>query len=462
MPPAVIASENHLDSEGALVVDCATVISGSVVSDTIVRKHCSLHVRGDLAGSLTIEMGANVVVDGTVEGRIVNRGGRLVVQHKRLTAGVVMDGQSPDEADAILRVNLNAIAFNWETLVKHTEADCAAVLERNAYGCGIDQVAEALTKSGCRKFFVSNLADARRVRAAAPDAVIYVLHGLRAGAAPAFAKLGAQPVINSALELAEWDAFVSAQSWFGGCALNVDTGDNRLGLSMAEAVELSARLNRPNHDITLLMSNLAENDAADDAQSERKIEHQIERQIELFGELRRLYRGVPASLADASAILLRPKIHFDLVRADAALFGINPTPGSPNPMLPVVELRARILHVRDAVPGQNFVDAKPKRRRFALVSIGQADGFPRSWHRKTKLQAVIGGHCCPVIAPSSFDLLAIDVTDLPDPGAARSGEMATLIGSAMTIDEVAKATRASGREVLSALGSRFHRVYYAT
>lgn len=453
MPPAVTGSENQLDIEGALVVNCATVISGSVATDTIVRQHCSLHVRGNLTGSLTIEKGADVVIDGAIEGKIVNRGGRLLVQHKRLTAGVVMEGPPAEEADAILRINLNAIAFNFETLAKHTEADCAAVLERNAYGCGIDPVAEALSKSGCRKFFVTNLSEARQVRAAVPDAAIYVLHGLRAGAAPVFAKLDAQPVINSAIELAEWDAFVSTHGWRGGCALNVDTGDNRLGLSMAEAVELSARLARLHHGITLLMSSLANAEQADDPQSGR--------QIELFCELRRLYRSVPASLADASAILLRRNAHFDLVRADAPLFGINPTPGAPNPMLPVVELRARIVHVRDMVPGQSFIDAKAKRGRFALVSIGQADGFPRSWHRRTRLQAVVDGHCCPVIAPSSFDLLAIDVTDLPDGAVARSGEMATLIGSAMTIDEVAKATRSTGREVLTALGSRFHRIHYA-
>jgi alanine racemase len=40
--------------------------------------------------------------------------------------------------------------------------------------------------------------------------------------------------------------------------------------------------------------------------------------------------------------------------------------------------------------------------------------------------------------------------------------MATLIGSTLTIDEVAKATRSTGGEVLSALGGRFHRIYYAT
>ena len=94
-----------------------------------------------------------------------------------------------------------------------------------------------------------------------------------------------------------------------------------------------------NHGITLLMSSLAGAEKANDPRSER--------QIALFRELRRLYAHVPASLASSSGILLNPKCHFDLVRAGSALFGINPTPGSANPMLPVVELRARIVQVRD-------------------------------------------------------------------------------------------------------------------
>jgi alanine racemase len=349
---------------------------------------------------------------------------------------------------------LTAIGFNWERLAKSTDAECAAVLECNAYGCGIDPVADALAKSGCQTFFVTNLAEARRVRTAAPDSIIYVLHGLHAGAPRGFAELHAQPVINSAIELAEWDAFTSSNGWPGGCALNVDTGENRLGLSMTEVVQLSGRASFLNHGITLLMSSMASTETADDPHSER--------QISLFSELRRLYRGIPASLAGASAILCNRRSHFDLVRADWALFGINPIPGSANPMLPVVELRARVVHVRDMTPGQSFIDAEPKRRRLALVSIGHADGFPRSWLPNTKLYAIVGGYRCPVTAPSSLDLLAIDVTDLPDARVAWSGEMATLIGSTLTIDEVAEATGSTGREVLTALGSRFHRIYYAT
>jgi alanine racemase len=450
----VMPYDNHRDIPELLVISSSADIDGSLFTDAIIQKNCSVHVWGSVSGSLTIEPGADVLVDGSVYGKIINRGGRLVVKHKGLTACVVREGPSESEAGATLKINLTAIGFNWERLAKRTDVECAAVLECNAYGCGIDPVANALAKSGCRTFFVSNLAEARRVRTAAPDSIIYVLHGLHAGAAPIFAKLNAQPVINSAIELAEWDAFVSSNGWSGGCALNVDTGDDRLGLSMAEAVQLSARVSFLNPGITLLMSSMAGTERADDPQSER--------QVAWFSELRRLYRGIPASLAGASAILRNRRSHFDLVRADSALFGINPIPGSANPMLPVVELCARIVHVRDMMAGQSFIDAEPRRRRLALVSIGHADGFPRSSNARTKLYAIIGGYRCPVTAPSSLDLLAIDITDLPDARAGSIGEMATLIASTMTIDEVAEATRSTGREVLTALGSRFHRIYYAT
>ena len=450
----VMPCDNHRDIAELRVISSSADINGSLFTDATVQKNCSVHVWGSVSGSLTIEPGADVLVDGSAYGKIINRGGRLVVNHKGLTACVVREGPSEIEAGATLKINLTAIGFNWERLAKRTDVECAAALECNAYGCGIDPVAKALAKSGCRTFFVTNLAEARRVRTAAPDSIIYVLHGLHAGAAPVFAKLNAQPVINSAIELAEWDAFVSSNGWSGGCALNVDTGENGLGLSMAEALQLSARVSFLNHGITLLMSSMASTERADDPQSER--------QVAWFSELRRLYRGIPASLAGASAILRNRRSHFDLVRADSALLGINPIPGSANPMLPVVELCARIVHVRDMMPGQSFIDAEPRRRRLALVSIGHADGFPRSSNARTKLHAIIGGYRCPVTAPSSLDLLAIDITDLPDARVGSIGEMATLIAPTITIDEVAEATRSTGREVLTALGSRFHRIYYAT
>ncbi|MGA7430166.1 MAG: alanine racemase, partial [Xanthobacteraceae bacterium] len=405
--------------EELLLVSSSSDIHGSVVNDTIVQKNCTLHVRGNLLGSLTIESGANVVVEGSVDGKIINRGGRLVVNNKGLAAYVHLEGPPEAEACGILKFNLTALATNWEMLAKRTDAECAAVVKGNAYGCGIDPVAGALAKSGCTTFFVSNIPEARCVRAVAPRATIYVLNGFYSGTGPAFAEVNARPVINSAIEMAEWDVFVAAQRWAGGCALNVDTGESRLGLSMEEAAAFAPRVQSLDHGISLLMSRL------DHAE---KLDHPVnDRQIAQFRDLRRLYHGVPASLANSSGIFAGPKIHFDVVRTGAALYGVNPTPGQPNPMLPVMELRARIVQVRDLAKGEITADnsgwTAKRRTRLVLVSIGYADGYPRlQGGVDGKLQAVVAGRRCPVVGHPSMDLLPIDVTDLPDQAAARYGE----------------------------------------
>jgi alanine racemase len=161
-------------------------------------------------------------------------------------------------------------------------------------------------------------------------------------------------------------------------------------------------------------------------------------------------------------------VHFDLVRAGSALYGINPTPGAANPMLPVIELKARILQVRDLAAPESNIGARAKnsakrRTRLALVSLGYADGYPRpSADSGVPLQVMIGGRRCPVAAAPSIDLLPIDVTDLPDRGVVRFGAMVTLIGDGIGIDDLAAASGSTGREILSGLGRRFHRIYYAS
>jgi alanine racemase len=442
-----------------LLISSSSEVHGSIASDTIVQRNCTLHVRGNLLGSLIIEPGANVVVDGSVDGRIVNKGGRLLVNNKGLAACVTVEGPPEAEACGVLKVNLTNLAANYERLSKRTEAECAAVVRADAYGCGIGPIAGALWKSGCKTFFVSNLAEAKSVRAVAPQATIYVLNGFYSGAGPAFADINARPVINSAIELAEWDVFVGAQAWDGGCALNVDTGNSGLGLSLEEATAFAPRVQVLNHGIALLLSRLNPAAAPDDPRNQR--------QLETFRELRRLYRGIAASVADSSGIFLGAKAHFDLVRAGSALYGINPTPGAANPMLPVIELTSRIVQVRELAAPATHNGAKngsgaKRRTRLALVSLGHADGYPRAASVSgAPLQVVIGGQRCPVAAAPSIDLLPVDVTDL-DRSVARFGATVMLIGENIAIDELAAASGSTGRETLSRLGRRFHRVYYAT
>src|SRR5262249_14012617 len=118
------------------------------------------------------------------------------------------------EAGGLLTVDLAAIEANWKALAGTTlPVECAAVVKADAYGCGLEPVTRKLAEAGCRTFFVADVGEGRRVRAVAPEAVIYVLNGLMPGSAQAFAGDNLRPVINSTTELAEWDAFVATRDW---------------------------------------------------------------------------------------------------------------------------------------------------------------------------------------------------------------------------------------------------------
>jgi alanine racemase len=364
----------------------------------------------------------------------------------------------PNEAGGILTVDLAAIAANWNALAGMTvPVECAAVVKGDGYGCGLEPVTRTLYRAGCRTFFVADIAEGRRVRAVASDAAIYVLNGVMPGSAQAFAADYLRPVISSTTELAEWDAFVATRNWRGGGALHVDTGMNRLGITVDEAVAIAPRLQSENHGFTLLMSHLA--------CAEMPGHPMNDRQIRLFREVRMLYRGVASSLANSSGIFLGGTAYCDLVRPGVALYGVNPTPAKKNPMRPVVELKARIIQVRTINKGDTvgygaaFTATRPS--RIAIVAVGYADGFLRSAaaaRGKPAAEVVVAGKRCPVAGRVSMDVLAVDVTDLSD-GAVRRGDFATLIGGRLSVDDLAAGMGTIGYEVLTHLGRRYHRVY---
>jgi len=367
-------------------------------------------------------------------------------------------GPSPAQAGGILTINLAAIEANWKELGHRAmPSECAAVIKADGYGCGLDPVARTLVDAGCKTFFVADLGEARRMRNVAQEPAIYVLNGLLPGTASAYADINARPVIGSLVELAEWDAFCATNQWLGGAALHVDTGMNRLGISADEAAALAPRIRAENHGITLLMSHLV---------CSEQPEHPLnEKQIQLFREVRLLYRGIPGSLANSSGVFLGSGAHCDVVRPGAALFGVNPTPGRGNPMRPVVELHAHIVQVRTVPKGETVgysaTWTAKHATRIAVVTAGYADGYPRAASATDAApgaEAIVAGTRCPLAGRVSMDLLAIDITALPD-HTVRRGDLVTLIGGGIGVDDLAAAAGTIGYEVLTSLGARYHRVY---
>lgn len=366
----------------------------------------------------------------------------------------MVDSVDASRAGALLTVDLGAIRDNYRLLAGMTQGACAAVMKADAYGLGMEQVAPALALEGCKVFFTAHLDEGIRLRQLVPeDCAIYVLHGPPPGTSRDFFQYDLRPVLNDPGQVQEWRALARKLGRELPAAIQVDTGMSRMGIAPADLASLSAESDwlagvRP----TLVMSHLA---CADEP-----LHPMNEAQRRRFEELRKLFPGVPASLANSSGVFLGSEYHYDLLRPGAALYGINPQPGNPNPLRQAVSLHARVVQVRsvcegDAIGyGAHHVCAGE--RRIATIAVGYADGWFRSLSGRGV--AFVDGVRVPVVGRVSMDSMGLDVTGIAPERVAPGSEI-ELMGDHQPVDEVAALAGTIGYEVLTRLGSRFHRRY---
>jgi alanine racemase len=233
--------------------------------------------------------------------------------------------------------------------------------------------------------------------------------------------------------------------------LQVDSGMARLGMPPAEVEHLAAEPGAfDGIDVRLVMSHLA---CADEPQHPAN-----EAQLTAFESLLQKLPAAQASLANSSGIFLGAAYHFDLARPGAALYGVNPMPGKPNPMRDAVSLSAKIVQTRELPAyvgvgyGHAYHTVAPM--RTATISLGYADGWPR----RAGASAWRDGVELPFVGRVSMDSIILDVSALP-PGSLKAGDLVELIGPDQTIDDIAGLAGTIGYEILTALGKRFHRVY---
>lgn len=360
---------------------------------------------------------------------------------------------------ATLTVDLGALVSNWRALGERAGTEAGAVVKADAYGIGIEPSVTALSRAGCKSFFVAHVSEGIRARSVAPEATIYILNGLLPGACDVFARHELSPVLGSHEELLEWAAFRQTGANARPAALHVDTAMNRLGLWCGEGLNLAREKAGAitAAGIGLVMSHFASSeDEADPANA---------RQISAFAEIAAAFPGLPASLKNSSGHFLRNCPSYELTRPGYALYGGNPTPGKPNPMLPVIGLESRIIQVREveagAQVGYNGRWTAKRKSRLATICLGYADGYPRnaSWtDASTGGSAIVDGVTCPFAGSVSMDLIIVDVTDAPA-DAAKRGDPVRLIGGPLDLETVGAGAKTLGYEILTSLGRRYARRY---
>lgn len=371
----------------------------------------------------------------------------------------------PPLASHRLTVDLRALAANYRDLAaRSAPAKTAAVVKADAYGLGIDRVVPALAEAGCTAFFVALPHEGVEVRRAAPEAEIFVFSGAFQEALGTFLEARLIPVLSSLEQIARWEAFLDAHGTRRPCAIHVDTGMNRQGLTVTEA-RAFAEKNARDHAVTpiLVMSHLACADNPGHALNQR--------QLESFQGVAALFEGSDSSLANSAGIFLGGDYRFTMTRPGIALYGGNPTSDAANPMRPVVAAEARIVQVRRARAGETASYGATvtfaRDSVIAVAGVGYADGFHRALSgsgvplREAVPQGgmgAIGGRHVPVLGRVTMDFTLFDITDLPA-GSVKEGDWIELFGKTIALDEAARAAGTISYELLTGLGHRAVRLY---
>ena len=356
---------------------------------------------------------------------------------------------------AQLTVRLGALASNYgEVRRRAADALIAPVVKADAYRIGMVPVAKALAGEGADLFFVARVEEGMVLRAVVPNARIFVFDGVTPGNAPALIGHRLTPVLNGPDEIAEWSKAALARKSLLDAAIQIDTGMNRSGLSASETSELAANARKAlsGINLNLIMSHLACADEPDHGQNR----HQLERFRAALASL----PSAPASLAASAGIELGHEYLFDVVRPGMALYGGKPMPSRPNPYRPVVVLSSQVLQLRKLDRGDSvgysasFVARRPT--TLAIVALGYADGLIRA--SGSKGRAAIGGVLVPFAGRISMDLLALDVTDVPN-HALHRGALVEFLGDTISVDDAAHAAGTITHEVLTAISPRARRIY---
>ena len=310
------------------------------------------------------------------------------------------------------RIDLGAIKANYlamrELIGQGTIA--AAVVKNDAYGLGAQRVAESLYEVGCRDFWVAYLKEAIDIRRVLPlDCNIYFLQGFHQSYINLIKTYKIIPVINSI------DEFNNAKRNNIPMVLHFDTGLSRLGLRPEDVQSILENIKHEH--VCYVISHLS---SADDKESTISNQQKI-RFDAILSEIKSVVPNVKAGVSASAGALLGREFNYDMVRIGAFLYGIEISADSIIKPKNVFSLKTTILQKyeieKGTAVGYGATYTATKKMTVAILSIGYADGIKRSLSNTGTVlfyDSEKNPYRADIIGRISMDLLACDVTDIPE------------------------------------------------
>jgi alanine racemase len=354
---------------------------------------------------------------------------------------------TPDTARAWVDVDLAALAANARALVALTGTRLLPMVKANGYGLGAPAVARALEPLEPWGYGVASVEEGAALRQAGISRPILVVSPLLPGAVESHLGHDLRPSVGDPAALDAWCGR-STRPFH----LEVDTGMARAGLRWDDPAALAAVAARlgdaPGWEGAFTHFHSAESDP-------RSGEAQWGR---FQGVLAALPRRPPLIHAANSAAALRGRAYAaDLIRPGIFLYG--GCAGGPPPSA-VATLRTRVVAVRRLGAGETVSYGAtwraPRPTTVVTLAIGYADGFLRAANEAAASRWIeLGGKLAPVVGRVTMDMTMLDVGDATP----ALGDVATVYGGRVSLDQQAAAAGTITYEMLTALGSRVPRRY---
>ncbi len=379
-----------------------------------------------------------------------------------------------------LEISRSRLAHNLRLLRGRVgQAKICATIKADAYGHGVDLLADLLREEGLEWACVYSLQEALDLARFCPFKLLVL--------APLVLYEAAPNMIQHVLDLGGMGGGGDGTKWETGVRFNitdaptarflsqsvitvdksrcwpvhvqVDAGLTRMGTGPGEVGELIALINElPGLQLEGIFAHLSHGDVPGHA----TVAQQLAVLHRVADPVKKAQPGVLVHMQNSAGALHLGDAGLDLVRIGIALYGLQPSTAEPIPGLqPIARVTAPVLaiHERPAGTGvgygHSFVTQRPS--RLAIVPVGYADGYPRQLSNRSVAQ--IRGQDMPVVGRVSMDQIIVDVTDLPPIAV---GEEATVISwdpaKKNCLDQMADAIGTIGYELATHLGGRLRRV----
>ncbi len=337
--------------------------------------------------------------------------------------------------------------------------DLIPMVKADAYGLGAGPVVRALEPLDPWGYGVATVEEGRAIRALGIERPVLVFSPTPSES------VGAAVREDLTLTLSDLDTLgvvrEAAERWSRAPAFHVeiDTGMGRSGFDWREArtwgKSLLARAGRERWTGCFTHFHSA------DVEDVESVRMQWRRFQDALAALPVSAESMKIHACNSAAALRTPEYAADAVRPGIFLYGGTAGQALPEPER-VVSVRARVVLVRDMVPGSTTGYGATHRagglERWATVAIGYGDGLPRALSNRGS--ALVHGRRVPVIGRISMDMTVVDITDVPE---VAPGDVVTFVGSdggkRISLEEVADLAGTIHYEILTGFTPRLPRVW---